>query len=1073
MSRKTATHPMKLMAIVALLALLASALPAAPVQASVALRYSLSVSGSTIYTSSNAPVGIASGLSTTAPAGQQINSATVLIGDGFTSDDRLDATIPDGSPISMSYDANSGVLSLSGAAYASDYQVVLSNVTFSTTSTDTTPRTVTFSLGSARPYAPTGHFFEYVPDYYSQWTDAKGAAAARTYFGRTGYLATINDAAENAFATTKLNGHGAWIGGSDAASQGAREGYWTWVTGPEAGNTFCISTKAGSCLANPGWYQNFTKPDEPNNYNTNENYLQYVGGDTGTWNDLNTPGTNQYAVSGYVVEYGGMPGDDPDPIVSSVTVNVSVTSDQTFTVLSWADPAPISFGTALGSDQLNASANDGVSGTFTYTPASGEILTAGSHTLHVSFIPDNPEAYTSASKEVTLTVRPVAATITFGSGTYARYPGKDFALDVTTTNTDIPRLTVTVLSGPCEVAIDGRIHPTDVGTCEFQVDSPATLNFTAATTTGEVKVHPHTTLVCYVSADAEDGADTGASWADAFLSLQSALLSPNCDEIWVAAGIYKPTTGTDREATFQLVSGVAVYGGFAGTETQRSQRDPAANLTVLSGDLGEKDSQSPVITDLTTVTGNTDNSYLVVTTADEAVLDGFTITGAYDDNGPGGGIFVEKNRPVLSNLVVRGNLSLMGGGIIISECSPELKNITVSNNVAWILAGGVGIFEGNPALENVTISDNLVTYGSALFGIAGGAGLVMNGENATLTNVTISGNRAPGEGAVGGGIYNFQTMDLDLRNVILWGNTAQGGGDQLYNMAGASSIENSIVQGGCPESSTCTDILTGDPLLGPLGSYGGTTPTIPLLSGSPAINAGDDDTCASADQRGVERVGACDLGAFETRGFTLAKREGDAQSAETGTAFTHPLKVTVTAKDPGVPVAGGVVTFTAPGSGASASFTGSPAAVGADGAASVTASANGTTGSYTVNAAAAGAESVSFTLTNLPPSALPATATALSVDRHAYRFGESWTLTAVVSADAGTPTGTVTFKDGNTVLGTGDLTNGTATLDLASLPVGAHAITAEYNGDDSFAGSVSEPAAVQAKQYVLLMLIYR
>jgi hypothetical protein len=1065
---------MKLMAAVALLALLASALPAAPVQASVTtVRYSLSVSGSTIYTSADAPVGIASGLATTAPAGQQIPSATVLIGDGFTSDDRLNATIPDGSPISMSYDATSGVMSLSGTADASDYQAVLGSVTFSTTSTDTTPRTVTFSLGSARPYTPTGHFFEYVPGSFTDWTEAKAAAAARSYFGRTGYLATINDAAENAFATTKLNGHGAWIGGSDAVSEGAREGHWTWVTGPEAGNTFCISLEAGSCLANPGWYQNFTKPDEPNNYNTIENYLQYVGGDTGTWNDLNMPGTNQYAVSGYVVEYGGMPGDDPDPIVSSVTVNVSADSDQTFTVLSWADPAAIFFGTALSSDQLNASANDDVPGTFTYTPASGEILTAGSHTLHVSFTPDNPEAYTSASKDVTLTVQPVAATVTFGSGTYARYPGKDFALDVTTTNTDNPRLTIVVQSGPCEIAIDGRIHPTGVGTCEFQADAPASLNFSSATATGEVTVHPYSTIVCYVSADAVDGKDTGASWADAFVGLQSALLSPNCDEIWVAAGTYKPTTGTDREATFQLVSGVAVYGGFAGTETERSQRDPAANLTVLSGDLGEKDTQSPVITDPTTVTGNTDNSYIVVTTADAAVLDGFTITGAYDDNGPGGGIFIDKNLPVLSNLVVRGNLSLMGSGIAISECSPELKNITVSNNVAWILAGGVAIFEGNLVLENVTISDNLVTYGSAMFGIAGGAGLVINGENATLTNVTISGNRAPGEGAVGGGIYNFQTMDLDLRNVILWDNTAQGGGDQLFNMAGASSIENSIVQGGCPEGSTCTDILTGDPLLGPLGRYGGATPTIPLLSGSSAINAGDDDTCASADQRGIARVAACDLGAFESRGFTLAKTEGDAQSAEINTAFTHPLKVTVTAKDPGVPVAGGVVSFSAPESGASASFTGNPAAVGADGTASVTATANATTGSYTVTAAAAGAESVSFALTNLPPSALPATTTALSVDRHAYRSRDTWTLTAIVSSQSGTPTGTVIFKDGNTVLGTGELTNGTATFDLASLPVGAHAITAEFSGDNRFAGSVSEPATVRAKQYLIFMLIYR
>ena len=72
---------------------------------------------------------------------------------------------------------------------------------------------------------------------------------------------------------------------------------------------------------------------------------------------------------------------------------------------------------------------------------------------------------------------------------------------------------------------------------------------------------------------------------------------------------------------------MAVYGGFAGTETARDQRNPAANVTILSGDIDNNDSQTPIITDLTTVTGNTTNSYHVVTGgATGATLDGFTIT---------------------------------------------------------------------------------------------------------------------------------------------------------------------------------------------------------------------------------------------------------------------------------------------------------------------------------------------------------------------------------------------------------------------------------------------------------------
>jgi len=73
------------------------------------------------------------------------------------------------------------------------------------------------------------------------------------------------------------------------------------------------------------------------------------------------------------------------------------------------------------------------------------------------------------------------------------------------------------------------------------------------------------------------------------------------DELWVAAATYKPTATTDRRATFQLRNGIALYGGFAGWESARDLRNPAANVTTLSGELG--------------VAGNGDNSYHVVTGA--------------------------------------------------------------------------------------------------------------------------------------------------------------------------------------------------------------------------------------------------------------------------------------------------------------------------------------------------------------------------------------------------------------------------------------------------------------------------
>src|SRR5688500_13578929 len=91
------------------------------------------------------------------------------------------------------------------------------------------------------------------------------------------------------------------------------------------------------------------------------------------------------------------------------------------------------------------------------------------------------------------------------------------------------------------------------------------------------------------------GANNGTSWANAYTSLSAALLaSVSGDEIWVKSGVYKPTTLVDvngaggaeaREATFQIPSGVALYGGFAGTEATRDERNWEANLTVLSGDI--------------------------------------------------------------------------------------------------------------------------------------------------------------------------------------------------------------------------------------------------------------------------------------------------------------------------------------------------------------------------------------------------------------------------------------------------------------------------------------------------------
>src|SRR5688572_8493909 len=100
-----------------------------------------------------------------------------------------------------------------------------------------------------------------------------------------------------------------------------------------------------------------------------------------------------------------------------------------------------------------------------------------------------------------------------------------------------------------------------------------------------------TAAIIYVNSSAV-GTNDGTSWANAFTSLTTAMQSalPG-DEIWVVQGVYKPVTVVDvnasggmdpREVTFVIPSGVALYGGFVGTEGVREERNWVSNVTVLS-----------------------------------------------------------------------------------------------------------------------------------------------------------------------------------------------------------------------------------------------------------------------------------------------------------------------------------------------------------------------------------------------------------------------------------------------------------------------------------------------------------
>lgn len=272
--------------------------------------------------------------------------------------------------------------------------------------------------------------------------------------------------------------------------------------------------------------------------------------------------------------------------------------------------------------------------------------------------------------------------------------------------------------------------------------------------------HSARTATYYVNANLTTGADDGTTWANAFRStqngttpLQRALDAASMneepfDDLWVAAGTYKPSAiypgGDDeRRKTFFIPPGVRVYGGFAGTETARQQRNPLTHLTVLDGDFQDDDEP-------------TNNCYHVVTfhRADYRTtkLSGFLIQNGYADgagiDAVGAGILVTNvphpdspQGPSLDRLVIRwnfaaghaaglavvanaatyaancrfvGNLTTgFGGGVLVSDGSANLMNCVFYGNVAGISGGGVAVVDsprrGEDArayITNCTFHDN-------------------------------------------------------------------------------------------------------------------------------------------------------------------------------------------------------------------------------------------------------------------------------------------------------------------------------------------------------------------------------
>jgi len=235
----------------------------------------------------------------------------------------------------------------------------------------------------------------------------------------------------------------------------------------------------------------------------------------------------------------------------------------------------------------------------------------------------------------------------------------------------------------------------------------------------------------YVCASATGG-NIGTSWTNAYISLQSALdAAVFGDQIWVAKGTYKPSYdygsgGGSRYYHFELKNGIAVYGGFAGTESTLNQRadfgQGEINETILSGDLNNNDVFDVANGGYQGTSGN-DNCYHVLyntNLTNTALIDGFTITGgnangASEPYNDGAGMLLSASSPTIRNLVFTSNSSgNRGGAMHLWESSPEIRNCTFTENKSTHGGGVCIIITSVPVLTNCLFVYNYSQNGGAV-----------------------------------------------------------------------------------------------------------------------------------------------------------------------------------------------------------------------------------------------------------------------------------------------------------------------------------------------------------------------
>ena len=415
------------------------------------------------------------------------------------------------------------------------------------------------------------------------------------------------------------------------------------------------------------------------------------------------------------------------------------------------------------------------------------------------------------------------------------------------------------------------------------------------------------------------GSNNGNSWTNAYVALQDAINAASSgDELWVAAGTYKPTrlpstgatSSSSRDLSFYLDKNIKIYGGFAGTESTLSQRNISSNQVTLSGDIG-------------TTGSNSDNCYHVFIMSglsSSAVIDGFIIR---DGNANANYIASTSSNPypTQTSFITFDSKTVYqyaGGGIYVIDSDVDIENCIIMENSARKFGGAGMFFGGHTSTSSTTATiDNCVVYNNSSDDKGGGFYSWRSLDNSSpvgtcnpvLTNVTICYNSSDNGG---GGLFG-KNAHWTIKNVLLWGNTKLNnngaskstivGSDIIiagnatitssYSMVQLASTSYTSSNGNALTSAT-NMLYNQDPLFVNSSDPDGSDNTwmtladgLVLKSTSAGVGAGTSTGAPSNDITGKARATSPSIGAYEGRtckkSNNLPTASGTYTSSFTGT----------------------------------------------------------------------------------------------------------------------------------------------------------------------------------------------